>query len=76
MTAFVDPNNLIGAADIAREYKMKQEYCRQLMAEGKIRAWFVANTWITTRELVEDYLRSRKPGGPQRPLKKHGRSTK
>ena len=60
MAKLIDPSKLISLADAAREFKYNGEHLRQLIVAGRLEAWFVGNTWITTRENVEVYLASRK----------------
>ena len=77
MSELIDPEKLIGLTDAAREFGYNAEHLRQLVVQGKIKAWRVAGAWITTRENVLEYMRSRKSEGwPPRATPKHLRSTK
>ena len=78
MSELVDPKMLIGLTDAAREFHYNAEHLRQLVVQGKIKAWRVAGAWITTREHVLQYMQARKTEGwPRRPTpKRHTRSTK
>ena len=75
MAKLIDPTKLISLADAAREFDYNGEFLRQLIVAGRLEAWFVGNTWITTRENIEVYLASRKRvTAPRKPTPQNGRS--
>lgn len=60
MTRMVDPTKLISLTDAGLEYGYNPEHLRQLVVAKRLEAWFVGNTWITTRANMKAYIRSRK----------------
>lgn len=66
MAKLVDPTKLISLTDAGAEYGYNPEHLRQLVIAGRLEAWSVGNTWITTRENMEAYLASRKRSGRPR----------
>ena len=69
MAELVDPNDLRGLTDLAKEFGYNAEHLRQMMMAGKIKAWRVANAWVTTRAHLLEYMESRKTEGwPRRPM--------
>jgi hypothetical protein len=72
MAELIDPDKLVSLPEMAKEYGYNPKYLSRLASEKKIRAWSVGHTWITTRELFEEYVKSAPPPGPR---KKVTRST-
>ncbi|HEY3323664.1 MAG TPA: hypothetical protein VGP72_24635 [Planctomycetota bacterium] len=64
MPESVDPNKLVTLADAAHHYGYNPEHLRQVAVTGRLKAWLISETvWMTTRELLEQYIKSRKPAG-------------
>jgi len=63
MADLVDPEKLVSVAQVAKEYGYHPKYFSKLAAEGKIRAWRIGNTWASTRQLIDTYVRSAPPAG-------------
>ena len=59
----IDPDKLKSLADLARDRGYNPQHFTRLAQTGKIRAWHIGNTWITTEEFVEAYIRSAPPPG-------------
>lgn len=75
MAELVDPEKLASVAQIARELGYSPNYFSELAATKKLKAWRIGNTWATTREIVEEYIRNVPPAG-RPPQKLHKSSTK
>lgn len=76
MASLIDPDDLIGLTDLARELGYNGEHLRKLAVEKKLTAWLVGGIWITTRKNLIEYMRSRQTEGwPRRPTPKSRRST-
>ncbi len=69
MAELVDPEKLISVAQVAHEYGYNARYLSRAASEGKFKSWYVASTWVTTRELLEEYIRTAPPAG-RRPHQK------
>jgi len=68
----IDPAKLVSIAQVAKEFGYSRTQLSRVAAAGKIKAWRVGDSWVTTRELVEEYIRTNpKAGRPSRkPSKK------
>jgi len=55
-TALVDPAALISLQSAAEQTGYTPENLRLLSVERKLRAWFIGNTWLTTKEAVQEYI--------------------
>lgn len=66
MAKLVDPKKLISLSDAGRMYGYNAEFLRQLCDSGRIESWFIANSWLTTRKNVEEYIRTKKTMGRPR----------
>ena len=66
MAKLVDPKKLISLSDAGRMFGYNAEFLRQLCDTGRIEAWFIANSWLTTRKNVEAYIRTKKSMGRPR----------
>jgi hypothetical protein len=73
MADLVDPKKLVSISHIAADYGYHPSYLTRMAAEGKLTAWYVGNAWITTRENIETYIRTKRPRG--RPKKVVGKDT-
>ncbi|HEY3325180.1 MAG TPA: hypothetical protein VGP72_32300 [Planctomycetota bacterium] len=64
MSDSVDPNNLVTLAHVAKEFGYNPEHLRQVAVTGRLKAWFISETvWLTTRDLLQQYIQSRRPAG-------------
>lgn len=64
-----DPNDntrLISLSEAAELYGFNPQYLSRLAKKGRLRAEKIGNSWVTTRQDVEDYIRSRKKRGVYR----------
>lgn len=64
-----DPNDntrLISLPEAAELYGFNPQYLSRLAKKGRLRAEKIGNSWVTTRQDVEDYIRSRKKRGVYR----------
>jgi hypothetical protein len=61
-----DKDRLISLPDAAEIYGFDQRYLAALCRRGRLKARKVGNTWITTPQDVEEYIRSRKKRGAYR----------
>lgn len=52
----VDPADLISLQTAAEKTGYTPENFRLLAAQGKLQAWFVGNTWLTTMDAVQAYI--------------------
>ncbi|MCZ7649516.1 MAG: hypothetical protein M5U26_30370 [Planctomycetota bacterium] len=69
--SLVDPEELVSFPEICKQYKYNPEYLRQVATQGKIKAWLVGHTWVSTRAFLLDYMRGRQTEGwPPKPLPK------
>ena len=76
----IDPDKLVSLPQVAKEYGYNPAHLSKLASIGKIKAWHIGNTWITTREYIEEYIQSApRPGrqkrGTDKSQKQHGRRT-
>lgn len=77
MTKLIDPRKLVSFPQVAAEHGYNPDYLRQVAVAGKLEAWLVGHTWVTTRENVKRFAKSARPvgkppskSGPRRPRKK------
>ena len=70
MATPIDPDKLVSLPQVAKDFGYNSAYLSKLAGEGKLKAWHVGNTWITTRELIEAYIRSAPPPGRKRKRQK------
>ena len=67
MPESVDPAKLVSLAQLAKEFGYNGEHLRQLAVQKRLRAWLIGNAmWVTTREHLAAYMKSRKPTGRRR----------
>lgn len=76
MAKLVDPKKLISLADAGRMFGYNAEFLRQLCDSGRIESWFIANSWLTTRKNVEEYIRTKKTMGRPRKAALRGKKRK
>jgi hypothetical protein len=57
---------LISLREASEIYGFSYGYLRQLAGRGRLDAVKVANSWVTTRADVEDFIRSREKVGAYR----------
>ena len=67
----IDPEELVSLADLAKEFGYTTKHLSRLATGKKFRAWFVAGSWISTREELQKYVRTNPQAG--RPPRKKGR---
>jgi hypothetical protein len=72
MAELVDPKKLKSVAQLAIEYGFDRKYLSRLASTGKLKAWFIADSWITTDEILTQYLKTRPSRG--RPKKNKQKS--
>jgi hypothetical protein len=58
MAKLVDPTTLVSIPQVAAGYGYSAKYLSQMAKDGKLEAWLVGHTWVTTRECIEAYIRS------------------
>ena len=64
MAELIDPKNLVSFTQLAAEYGYNAEHLRQLAVQKKLRAWLIGGAmWVTTRENLDTYMKSRKRAG-------------
>ena len=63
MTELIDPEHLRSLTDLGQQYGLDGEHLRQVAVAGRLKAWRVGHTWITTAAHLEAYLASRRPAG-------------
>lgn len=61
-----DPDELISLAEAAERYGFDQDYLRQLIHRGRLKAKKVGRDWLTTSRDIEDYIASRQKKGAYR----------
>jgi hypothetical protein len=61
-----DKNRLISLAEAAELYGFNPVYLSHLARKGRLKAKKMGNSWITTLENMEDYIRSRQKRGVYR----------
>lgn len=66
MTESVDKTRLISLPEAAELYGFNQRYLSKLAKKGRLKAQKVGNSWVTTPEDIEDYIRSRQKRGVYR----------
>ena len=59
----LDPDTLRSLADIARLLGYNPNYLGQLAAEQRFAAWKFGKTWVSTVEIVKEYVRGVQPVG-------------
>ena len=71
MPESVNPEKLVTFTQLANEYGYNAEHLRKLAVEGRLRAWLIGGAmWVTTREHLAEYMKSRKPTGRRRESEK------
>ena len=68
MAELVDPEKLVSLPQLAKEFGYNPNYLSNLAAQKKFKAWHIGNSWITTREHLEEYLKNKSTVG--RPSKR------
>jgi hypothetical protein len=64
MPESVDPAKLVSFTQLAKEFGYNAEHLRQLAVQGKLHAWLIGGAmWITTREHLESYMKTRNRTG-------------
>jgi hypothetical protein len=59
----VDKNRLVSLVEAAEIYGFSSKYLGNLAKKGRLKAQKVGNSWVTTPNDVEDYIRSRQERG-------------
>ncbi|MGB1249003.1 MAG: helix-turn-helix domain-containing protein [Candidatus Promineifilaceae bacterium] len=54
---------LISLSEAAEIYDFNNDYLGQLARRGRLKAQKIGNSWVTTPNYVEDFIRSRKQKG-------------
>lgn len=54
---------LISLSQAAKQYGLTADYLRQLAIKGRLKAYKIGNSWVTTPDDVEAYIRSRQKVG-------------
>jgi hypothetical protein len=65
MADLIDPEKLKSVAQLATELGYSPNYFANLAAQEKFKAWRIGNTWATTKEIVQEYIRTALPPGPR-----------
>lgn len=65
MADLIDPTKLKSVAQLAVELGYNAQYFAQLAAQKKFQAWRIGNTWASTKEIVQEYIRVTPPPGPR-----------
>jgi len=61
--------NVVDAAEAAAMLGVSRQHVVHLCNTGRLPARRLTSTWVTSRQAVEDYARTRKgPGRPRRPI--------
>lgn len=61
-----DKARLISLPEAAELYGFNAAYLAQLASKGRLGAQKIGNSWVTTPQKVEDYIRSRQKRGAYR----------
>jgi hypothetical protein len=61
-----DKTRLISLPEAAELYGFNAAYLSQLANKGRLQAQKIGNSWVTTPQNVENYIRSRKKRGAYR----------
>ncbi len=61
-----DKSQLISLPEASEIYGLSHSYLRALAQKGRLDAKKVGNSWVTTPQAVEDYIRSRQKRGVYR----------
>jgi predicted DNA-binding transcriptional regulator AlpA len=61
-----DKNRLISLPEAAELYGFNAAYLSQLANKGRLKAKKIGNSWVTTPNDVEEYIRSRQKRGAYR----------
>ena len=61
-----DKSRLISLPEAAEIYGFNAAYLSQLANKGRLKAQKIGNSWVTTPQNIEDYIRSRKKMGVYR----------
>lgn len=59
-------DRLISIPEAAEMYGFNPRYLAELAKKGRIEAQKIGNSWVTTPQKVEDYIRSRQKRGAYR----------
>ena len=65
MADLIDPEKLKSVAQLAGELNYNPQYFAHLAAEKKFQAWRIGNTWASTKEIIQEYIRTAPPSGPR-----------
>lgn len=60
----------ISLAEASVVCRLSHDHLRRLAEQGKLKAQKIGRNWVTTRQAVEEYLKTRRT--PGRPKKKKG----
>jgi hypothetical protein len=71
MADLIDPDKMLSVAQIAKKLGYSSMYLTHLAADKKFKAWRIGNTWASTVDIVEAFLRTMPP--PGRPKTKRPR---
>jgi hypothetical protein len=61
----INPKDLVSVQKVAKEFGYDPRHFSRLAREEKFVAWQVGGTWITTRALIERYIKSNPRPGPK-----------
>jgi len=61
-----DKTRLISLPEAAELYGFNPQYLSRLAKKGRLRAEKIGNSWVTTQQDVENYIRSRQKRGVYR----------
>ena len=62
-TNTTDKNRLISLAEAAELYGFSHNYLRRLVNRNRLEAKKIGNSWVTTPNQIEQYIRSRQEKG-------------
>lgn len=65
MADLIDPEKLKSVAQFALEFGYSPKYFANLAAQKKFKSWRIGNTWATTKEIIQEYIRTAPPPGPR-----------
>ncbi len=66
MSDTTDKTRLISLPEAAELYGFESNYLGTLARKGRLKAQKIGNSWVTTPQNVEDYVRSRQKRGVYR----------
>ncbi len=58
-----DKTRLISLADAAALYGFSAKYLSNIAKKGRLKAQKIGNSWVTTPNDMEEFIRSRQPRG-------------